>query len=198
VAGRASVANGLRPHANASPVEQDRGTGALRPRSRLTLQLDFFVYSRDAADTRELRDDQELLEKHWSYMDRFAESMIARGSTLDADRENATGSLHVLACPASMQRASSLRSSRTTVQASTGSTWSGGLRTSSDAPCGFSGRVLRGRGAHWEYAAGRIYRREVQRRATSRRCQRSSVVGLTRTERQRERGSKRLAAARKI
>jgi uncharacterized protein len=61
--------------------------------------LDFFVYSRDAADSSELRDDRELLEEHWSYMDRFAESMIARGPTLDANREAATGSLHVLALP---------------------------------------------------------------------------------------------------
>jgi uncharacterized protein YciI len=61
--------------------------------------LDFFVYSRDAADVAELRDDQELLEEHWSYMDGFAESMIARGPTLDTDRESATGSLHVLALP---------------------------------------------------------------------------------------------------
>jgi uncharacterized protein YciI len=61
--------------------------------------LDFFVYSRDAADTAELRRDQELLEEHWTYMDRFAESMIARGPTLDTDREAATGSLHVLALP---------------------------------------------------------------------------------------------------
>jgi hypothetical protein len=61
--------------------------------------LDFFVYSRDAAGSAELRDDLELLEKHWSYMDRFAESMIARGPTLDGDRESATGSLHVLALP---------------------------------------------------------------------------------------------------
>jgi uncharacterized protein YciI len=64
---------------------------------RLLLQLDFFVYSRDAAGTAELRDDLELLEEHWSYMDRFAESMIARGPTLDTERETATGSLHVLA-----------------------------------------------------------------------------------------------------
>ena len=32
-------------------------------------------------------------------MDRFAKSMIARGPTLDTDREMATGSLHVLALP---------------------------------------------------------------------------------------------------
>jgi hypothetical protein len=70
----------------------------LRPR-RLLLQLDFFVYSRDAAGTAELRNNLELLEEHWSYMDRFAESMIARGPTLDTNRETATGSLHVLALP---------------------------------------------------------------------------------------------------
>ena len=63
------------------------------------MELDFFVYSRDAADAAELRADPELLEEHWSYMDRFAESMIARGPTLDTDRETATGSLHVLALP---------------------------------------------------------------------------------------------------
>ena len=57
------------------------------------------MYSRDAVDTAELRDDQALLEEHWSYMDRFAESMIARGPTLDIDRVTATGSLHVLALP---------------------------------------------------------------------------------------------------
>jgi uncharacterized protein len=61
--------------------------------------LDFFVYSRDAPGAAELRDDPELLEQHWSYMDRFAESMIARGPTLDTNRETATGSLHVLALP---------------------------------------------------------------------------------------------------
>ena len=61
--------------------------------------MDFFVYSRDAVDTAELRDDEALLEEHWSYMDRFAESMIARGPTLDTDRQLATGSLHVLALP---------------------------------------------------------------------------------------------------
>jgi uncharacterized protein YciI len=61
--------------------------------------LDFFVYSRDAPGTADLRDDRELLEEHWSYMDRFSGSMIARGPTLDTDRETATGSLHVVALP---------------------------------------------------------------------------------------------------
>jgi uncharacterized protein YciI len=58
--------------------------------------LDFFVYSRDAARTEALREDRELLERHWSYMDAFAETMIARGPTFEPDRETVTGSLHVL------------------------------------------------------------------------------------------------------
>jgi uncharacterized protein len=61
--------------------------------------LDFFVYSRDATGAGALRDDDELLEAHWSYMDRFAHSMIARGPTLDDDRETATGSLHIVGLP---------------------------------------------------------------------------------------------------
>jgi uncharacterized protein YciI len=65
----------------------------------MVLQLDFFVYSRDAADSAGLRDYEELLEEHWSYMDTYVDSMIARGPTLDTRRETATGSLHVLALP---------------------------------------------------------------------------------------------------
>jgi uncharacterized protein len=61
--------------------------------------LDVFVYSRDAAGTEALRDDDKLLEKHWSYMDAFAATMIARGPTFAADRETVTGSLHVLGLP---------------------------------------------------------------------------------------------------
>jgi uncharacterized protein len=61
--------------------------------------MDFFVYSRDAPGTEALRDDDDLLEKHWSYMDGFADTMIARGPTLAPDRTTATGSLHVLGLP---------------------------------------------------------------------------------------------------
>ena len=83
-----------------SDVSSERGGSRCgsRPR-RLRLALDFFVYSRDAAGTAELRDDLELLEEHWSYMDRFADAMIARGPTLDGNRETATGSLHMLGLP---------------------------------------------------------------------------------------------------
>jgi uncharacterized protein YciI len=61
--------------------------------------LDFFVYSRDASGTEALRDDDGLLEEHWSYMDRFAASMIARGPTFGTDRATVTGSLHVVGLP---------------------------------------------------------------------------------------------------
>jgi uncharacterized protein YciI len=59
----------------------------------------FFVYSRDAPGTAALRDDNDLLEEHWSYMDGFADVMIARGPTLAPNRQTATGSLHVLDLP---------------------------------------------------------------------------------------------------
>ena len=61
--------------------------------------LDFFVYSRDAPETDALRDDDELLEEHWSYMDRFAASMIARGPTFGTRRGTVSGSLHVVGLP---------------------------------------------------------------------------------------------------
>lgn len=61
--------------------------------------LDFFVYSRDAPGAEALRVDDELLKDHWSYMDRFATSMIARGPTFRPDRETVTGSLHVVGPP---------------------------------------------------------------------------------------------------
>jgi uncharacterized protein YciI len=61
--------------------------------------MDFFVYSRDAPGIEALRDDDDLLEEHWSYMDGFADTMIARGPTLAPDRETATGSVHVLGLP---------------------------------------------------------------------------------------------------
>ena len=61
--------------------------------------VDVFVFSRDAAGTARLRNDEELLEEHWSYMDAFAGSMIARGPTFAKDRDTVTGSLHVLGLP---------------------------------------------------------------------------------------------------
>jgi uncharacterized protein YciI len=56
--------------------------------------VEFLVYGRDRPGTADLR--WQLVEEHWSYMDRFADSVIARGPTLTPDRETATGSLHIV------------------------------------------------------------------------------------------------------
>lgn len=58
---------------------------------------EYFVYCRDRPGTGALR--MELLESHWTYMDGYAEGMIARGPTLDVDGVTATGSLHVVDLP---------------------------------------------------------------------------------------------------
>jgi uncharacterized protein len=59
--------------------------------------VEFFVYCRDRADTAQLR--STLLEAHWSFMDRYADGMIARGPTLTEDGSAATGSLHIVDLP---------------------------------------------------------------------------------------------------
>jgi hypothetical protein len=60
--------------------------------------VNFLVYSRAASDAG-AADDRTLNERHWWYMDRFADAMIARGPTLAPDRETFTGSMHVLGLP---------------------------------------------------------------------------------------------------
>ena len=57
--------------------------------------MEFFCYHRDRPDSSALR--AELLEAHWSYMDRFAGEMIARGPTLEGDTP--TGSVHIVDLP---------------------------------------------------------------------------------------------------
>ena len=59
--------------------------------------MEFLCYHRDRVGSTALRD--ELLEEHWSYMDRYASQMIARGPTLTDDGETATGSVHILDLP---------------------------------------------------------------------------------------------------
>jgi len=59
--------------------------------------MEFFCYHRDRSGSTALRD--ELLEEHLSYMDGFATRMIARGPTLAADGDTATGSVHILDLP---------------------------------------------------------------------------------------------------
>ncbi|MEU5950368.1 YciI family protein [Micromonospora sp. NPDC047465] len=59
--------------------------------------MEFFCYHRDRRDSLALR--TELLEEHWSYMDRYAAAMIARGPTFAPDGETPTGSVHIVDLP---------------------------------------------------------------------------------------------------
>jgi uncharacterized protein len=59
--------------------------------------MEFFCYHRDRPGSAALRD--ELLEAHWSFMDRFATRMIARGPTFARDGDTPTGSVHIVDLP---------------------------------------------------------------------------------------------------
>ncbi|WP_406290323.1 YciI family protein [Streptomyces sp. NBC_00209] len=59
--------------------------------------MEYFCYHRDRPDSLALR--EELLEEHWSYMDRYAKELIARGPTFAADGETPTGSVHIVDLP---------------------------------------------------------------------------------------------------
>src|SRR5579871_3059449 len=59
--------------------------------------MEFFCYHRDRSGSAAMRD--ELLEDHWSYMDRYAKELIARGPTLTGDGGTATGSVHIVDLP---------------------------------------------------------------------------------------------------
>lgn len=59
--------------------------------------MEFLCFHRDRPGSGALRDD--LIEEHWSYMDRYANKMIARGPTLADDGDTATGSLHIVDLP---------------------------------------------------------------------------------------------------
>jgi uncharacterized protein len=56
--------------------------------------MEFFCYHRDRPGSLALR--HELLEQHWSYMDRYASEMIARGPTLSGTDGVPTGSVHIV------------------------------------------------------------------------------------------------------
>jgi hypothetical protein len=62
-----------------------------------TVCVEFFCYHRDRPGSMALR--EELVEKHWSYMDRYQAEMIARGPTLADDGGTPTGSVHVVDLP---------------------------------------------------------------------------------------------------
>ncbi|MGY0235416.1 YciI family protein [Longispora urticae] len=55
--------------------------------------MEFFVYCRDRSGSGALK--AGTTEAHWSFMDGFADALIARGPTLTGDREHSTGSVHL-------------------------------------------------------------------------------------------------------
>jgi uncharacterized protein YciI len=59
--------------------------------------MEFLSYHRDRPASLSLR--HELQEEHWSYMDRYAREMIARGPTFADDGETPTGSVHIVDLP---------------------------------------------------------------------------------------------------
>lgn len=62
-----------------------------------TWGMEFFCYHRDRHGSEALRD--KLLEEHWSYMDRYAAQIIARGPTFAVDGHTPTGSMHIVDLP---------------------------------------------------------------------------------------------------
>jgi hypothetical protein len=61
--------------------------------------VDFLIHSRATAEDARSDPDGELTERHWAYLDPFADDLTARGPTLAPDRETWTGSMHVLDLP---------------------------------------------------------------------------------------------------
>lgn len=59
--------------------------------------MEFLCYHRDRPGSLALR--EELVEEHWSYMDRYAKELIARGPTFADDGETLTGSVHIVDLP---------------------------------------------------------------------------------------------------
>jgi uncharacterized protein YciI len=59
--------------------------------------VEYFFYCRDKPGSGKLL--EELAEAHQSFMDRYADAMIARGPTLTPDRTAHTGSMHMVDLP---------------------------------------------------------------------------------------------------
>jgi len=57
----------LRAEMAGAPMPGRARTSCTEGSRRLT-RVDFFVYSRDAPGTERLRDDDQLLKEHWSYI----------------------------------------------------------------------------------------------------------------------------------
>jgi uncharacterized protein YciI len=59
--------------------------------------MEHFFYCRDEPGNEALL--EELAEAHWSFMDGYADVMIARGPTTDPGGEIHTGSMHMVDLP---------------------------------------------------------------------------------------------------
>jgi uncharacterized protein YciI len=59
--------------------------------------MDYFFYCRAKPNTEALAD--ERTEAHWSFMDQYAATMIARGPTLSEEGAEWTGSVHIVGLP---------------------------------------------------------------------------------------------------
>ncbi|MFG2328041.1 YciI family protein [Streptomyces sp. NPDC048604] len=59
--------------------------------------MEYFCYHRDRPGSARLR--RELIEAHWSYMDRYEKELIARGPTFAAGSDVPTGSVHIVDLP---------------------------------------------------------------------------------------------------
>ncbi len=59
--------------------------------------MEYFFHCRGRQGTEALL--EELAEAHWSFMDGYADAMIARGPTLTPDRTTWTGSMHIVDLP---------------------------------------------------------------------------------------------------
>lgn len=59
--------------------------------------MEFFCHHRDRSGSATLRD--EMLEEHWSYMDRYAAQLIARGPTFADGGDTPSGSVHIVDLP---------------------------------------------------------------------------------------------------
>ena len=62
-----------------------------------TVGVEFFCYHRDRPGSLVLR--EQLLEQHWSYMDRYQAEMIARGPTLAGDGATWLGTAVLVRAP---------------------------------------------------------------------------------------------------
>ena len=59
--------------------------------------MEYFFYCRDKPGTEAIRD--RTTEAHWSFMDGYADGMIARGPTTTPDGNTVTGSMHIVDLP---------------------------------------------------------------------------------------------------